>query len=360
MTTTTVLLLLGMAAAGTAGVDLRRSLEGAIPSRASRRSRVSCVGMSASSCSTMGAAIVVLSVALVASLTGMLERQRRRIDEQRHEQDELAIELQRSHERLGALIRDAADIIAVLQADGTIVYESPALERVLGYAAGSRLGHPFDESVHPDDVRMAREAFAAVAMRPWTKGTAEFRVRHRDGTWRHAETTFTNALAELAVGGIIVNYHDITEHKRLEVQLAHQALHDPLTGLANRVLFADRVAHAMSRERTDRTIAVLMLDLDDFRSINDSLGHTVGDQLLRTVGARMAEAALEADTVARLGGDEFGFLVECGDGRGATRARRVAGARGAFAPRHDRPARHPHAREHRHRPTPSPARRPSS
>jgi diguanylate cyclase (GGDEF)-like protein/PAS domain S-box-containing protein len=312
LTVTTILLLLWIAAAGTAGTDLRRSLEGAIPDERLAalegllRRDVGLVVL------VMGAVIVLLSVALVASLTGVLERQRRRIDEQRHEQDELAMELRRSHERLGALIRDAADIIAVLQADGTIAYESPALERVLGYPVGSRIGHAFDEWVHPDDVQVAREAFAAVAMRPWTKGTAELRVRHRDGTWRHVETTFANALAELAVGGIIVNHHDITEHKRLEVELAHQALHDPLTGLANRVLFAHRVAHAMSRARPGRTIAVLMLDIDDFRSINDSLGHTVGDQMLRIVSGRVAEAAVEADTVARLGGDEFGFLVECG------------------------------------------------
>jgi diguanylate cyclase (GGDEF)-like protein/PAS domain S-box-containing protein len=322
LTATTILSLLGMAATGIAGIDLRGSLEGVISVarlealEGQLRRDVGLVVL------TMGAAIVVLSVALVASLTGMLERQRRRIDEHRHEQDELAMELRRSHERLGALIRDAADIIAVLQADGAIAYESPALERVLGYPVGSRIGHAFDEWVHPDDIGIAREAFAAVAMRPWTKGTVELRVRHRDGTWRNAETTFTNALAELAVGGIIVNYHDITEHKRLEVQLAHQALHDPLTGLANRVLFADRVAHTLSRERTDRTFAVLMLDLDDFRSINDSLGHTVGDQLLRTISERVTDAALEADTVAHMGGDEFGFLVECGTDEG--RPERVA------------------------------------
>ena len=198
----------------------------------------------------------------------------------------------------------------MLRADGTIAYESPALERVLGYPVDARLGSRFDEWLHRDDARVAREALADVVMRPWAKATLELRVRHRDGTWRDTETTFTNALAELAVGGVIVNHHDITEHKRLEVELAHQALHDALTGLPNRVLFADRVAHAMSRERSDRRLAVLMLDLDDFRSVNDALGHSVGDQLLRTVGERVRAAGVDADTVARLGGDEFGFLVE--------------------------------------------------
>jgi diguanylate cyclase (GGDEF)-like protein len=130
-----------------------------------------------------------------------------------------------------------------------------------------------------------------------------------------------NLLDDPAVGGIVVNYRDITERKALEEQLAHEALHDPLTGLANRVLFKDRVQHAVARQRRGgRPIAVLFVDLDDFKTVNDSLGHGVGDVLLVEAGRRIQGCIRPGDTTARLGGDEFAVLLEDADAPAARAA----------------------------------------
>jgi diguanylate cyclase (GGDEF)-like protein len=125
------------------------------------------------------------------------------------------------------------------------------------------------------------------------------------------EAVGSNRLADEAVGGLVVNARDVGERKALLDQLAHQAFHDPLTGLANRALFYDRVSHALElAHRQNRAVTVLFLDLDGFKEINDTLGHAEGDHLLRMIAARLRACARTTDTVARLGGDEFAVLVE--------------------------------------------------
>jgi diguanylate cyclase (GGDEF)-like protein len=137
------------------------------------------------------------------------------------------------------------------------------------------------------------------------------------------EAIASNLLDDAAVGGIVLNARDVGERKALLEQLAHQAFHDPLTGLANRALFRDRVMHAISiARRQGRTVTVLYLDLDDFKQINDSLGHAEGDRLLALVASRLRACARSTDTVARLGGDEFAILVE--DVDAAASAERLA------------------------------------
>jgi diguanylate cyclase (GGDEF)-like protein len=139
----------------------------------------------------------------------------------------------------------------------------------------------------------------------------ELRFRQPDGSWLHAEILATNLLGDSTVRGIVLNTRDVSERKRLEEQLTHQAFHDPLTGLANRALFRDRVSHALAlSQRQGHPITVLFLDLDDFKRINDSLGHAEGDRLLIAAGERFLCCARAADSVARLGGDEFAILME--------------------------------------------------
>ncbi|MCK7470716.1 MAG: GGDEF domain-containing protein [Desulfomicrobium escambiense] len=115
-----------------------------------------------------------------------------------------------------------------------------------------------------------------------------------------------------AINGIIYIYHDISERKSFEAQITHQAFHDALTGLPNRTLFGERLERAMerSRRRQDLLYAVLMIDLNKFKSVNDSLGHTAGDQLLVEVSKRLTSCVRSVDTVARLGGDEFAIILE--------------------------------------------------
>ena len=141
--------------------------------------------------------------------------------------------------------------------------------------------------------------------------TLECTLVHRDGTTLEFEIRHSNLIDDEHIRGIVLNSRDISERKAFERQLAHQAFHDSVTGLANRALFADRVAHALSRRSDERTpMGVMFIDLDDFKTINDSLGHPVGDTVLREVGERLLAALRPTDTAARFGGDEFAVLLE--------------------------------------------------
>jgi len=162
-------------------------------------------------------------------------------------------------------------------------------------------------------VEALESQFAAATNRP---GTITFTARfhHADGGWRHLEAIAENRLADPAIEGVVLSMRDISERKRLEDELRHQAFHDSLTGLANRALFENRLAYALAgARRHGRPVAVLFLDLDDFKTINDSLGHSTGDELVRAVAMRIAEVLRVTDTAARLGGDEFAVLLEIMD-----------------------------------------------
>src|SRR5207237_1004359 len=141
--------------------------------------------------------------------------------------------------------------------------------------------------------------------------TIECSLTHRDGTAIKVEVQHTDLLHDEHVRGIVLNSRDVSERKAFEEQLAHQAFHDPVTNLANRALFSDRVDHALKRaQRGFPDIAVMFIDLDDFKTVNDSLGHAAGDRVLQEVARRLLIAVRPTDTVARFGGDEFAVLVE--------------------------------------------------
>jgi diguanylate cyclase (GGDEF)-like protein/PAS domain S-box-containing protein len=220
-------------------------------------------------------------------------------------------ELERSEARFRSLVQNSSDVIMVVADDGSIAHESPSTRSVFGHLASSYGPGPPLRLLHPEDLPLVLAAARDLRERPGARTSVECRVRHRDGRWRHVEAIASNLLHDDAVRGFVINTRDITERKALEEQLTHRAFHDPLTNLANRALFANRLQHAIGRaQRTGQPIAVLFLDLDDFKDVNDSLGHACGDELLAAVARRLDDSVRPADTVARLGGDEFAILVE--------------------------------------------------
>ena len=234
-------------------------------------------------------------------------------------------DLRINEERFRTLVRDSADGIAVVDFDGLIRYASPAVEKLLG--------HPVDDIietlgfgyVHEDDVARAEELLLQVCETPGTCESMELRVRHRDSSTRWVQATVTNLFDSPAVAGLLVNFRDITDRKRLEDRLAYQAHHDHLTGLANRRILRDRVEHALARSaRSLQPVSVLFIDLDGFKAVNDTLGHDAGDRLLCGFAERIGAVIRPADTLARLGGDEFGVLLEdANEEHAAMVARRV-------------------------------------
>ena len=229
-------------------------------------------------------------------------------DRTEHYQAERAV--QTSEEYLRALVEHSAEIISVLEDDGNVRYVSPALRRLLGLSEDEVIGHLL-QYVHPED----KPLLDMVDNRLEHGGTVsniELRMRHKDGSWRVFESTITNLLTNSAVHGLVINSHDVTERKRAELELAHSALYDALTGLPNRTLFLDRLQQAiqLAARPSVHPCVVLFVDLDRFRSVNDYLGHAVGDQLLIEVARRLEHCVSSSGTVARFGGDEFAILLE--------------------------------------------------
>jgi diguanylate cyclase (GGDEF)-like protein/PAS domain S-box-containing protein len=211
--------------------------------------------------------------------------------------------------KLAALVRNAGDVIAVIDLDSTISYASPSAEQILAALPAELVGSKLTDLIHRDDAEMFAHLLGAVT--PGTQVALAVRVRRRDGRDIFVEGQVNNSVGDPAIDGLIVTMRDVTDRHQLEERLNHQALHDALTGLANRRLFADRLGHALER-RGDRMEpqAVLFIDLDDFKTVNDTLGHEVGDAVLAEMGHRFDGLLRAGDTVARVGGDQFAVLME--------------------------------------------------
>jgi diguanylate cyclase (GGDEF)-like protein/PAS domain S-box-containing protein len=243
--------------------------------------------------------------------------------------------IRQSEARFSSLVQNSSDVVMVVEADSTIRYMSPSVERVLGHGPGRLEGTKLTVLIHPDD-RAGVLQFLTSGGREEDAhpGLTEFRMKHRDDFWLHVEALRTNLLHDENVKGIVLNTRDVSERKAFEEELQHQAFHDAVTGLANRALFKDRVEHMIERQARDNLpVSILFMDLDDFKTINDSLGHAAGDRMLAEVGERLKMSLRQADTAARLGGDEFAVLLEDGgDGVDAAEvaARILASLEGPF------------------------------
>jgi PAS domain S-box-containing protein len=246
----------------------------------------------------------------------LLQRIRRRLTEQ----DQL----------FQVITENAVDMIAVIDSEGKRIYNSPSYQKILGYSQEELKSTSSIEQVHPEDRPRVLEA-GAKARLTGRGERLEYRIRHKDGTWRILESTASVIQdAKDKTQRLVVVNRDISERKWAEDQLAHNALHDSLTSLPNRALFLDRVQHSLtlSQRRPRYQFAVLCIDIDQFKVVNDSLGHTAGDELLIHIGKRLSASLRGIDTVARphppeetgvsiseaslarLGGDEFTILLE--------------------------------------------------
>ena len=232
------------------------------------------------------------------------------------------VDTARNDRRFQAMVKYSSDMITLLGPDLRVFYQSQSINEILGRAPEEIIGLSLEDLVHPDEVETAQAQVAKVLGGGLgSTSTCEFRISHHDGQWRTLNVVITNLLEEPDVEAVVLNSRDMTARHALEQELNHQAFHDTLTGLANRSLFIDRLTHAMDQDgREQNPVAVLFLDLDEFKAVNDSFGHPAGDDLLVEVARRIRSATRPGDTVARFGGDEFAVLVESGTMPGAAQS----------------------------------------
>jgi diguanylate cyclase (GGDEF)-like protein/PAS domain S-box-containing protein len=230
----------------------------------------------------------------------------------------------KGQDRLAAMVEHSSDVVLLVEAGGLIRYASPGLMSTLGHRPVDWTGRSLVGLVADDDHLAAWTELRTAATLPRGEMVKfEASLVRVDGQRRRMEATIANLLGGDAVDGLVATFRDVTEQRDLERQLSHRAFHDELTGLANRALFLDRMDHALRVTRPeDDPVVVLFVDLDDFKSVNDALGHGVGDQMLRSIADRIRLVAGAGDTPARLGGDEFALLLE--DRGGVDRALDVA------------------------------------
>jgi diguanylate cyclase (GGDEF)-like protein/PAS domain S-box-containing protein len=246
------------------------------------------------------------------------------ITERLHQLDEL----EASRARFAAMVEHGSDLIAVCDIEGKLRYASPAYRRILGLDPEQAIGAELLDLVHPDDRERLVVVGADLLGQPKGSHTLDFRFAHADGSWRWVEATLTNRLEDPAVGGFVVNTRDVTQRIETAERLTFQATHDPLTGLPNRTLLEDRLVQARaSARRHAETLALLYLDIDYFKDINDQHGHVFGDHVLVAAAQRLTASARAGDTVARLGGDEFVIVAGLADAQAADElARRICRA----------------------------------
>lgn len=231
------------------------------------------------------------------------------------ERKQLELALNNSEIRFESLIQNSSDVIGILDKDGKIRYQSQAVKQILGFEPDQLIGNSCFEYIFQDDLEIVNDLFSTALDTPSVTVTAEFRLKKANGEWIYCEANLKNLLNDQNVNGIVVNYRDISVRKKYEQEIQHIAFHDHLTGLPNRKL----LENVLLKEITNNNnMALLFIDLDRFKVINDSMGYSVGDLLLQKVTERLKSSIAEKDMLVRQGGDEFIIFLANADRRTAS------------------------------------------
>ncbi|HWW91181.1 MAG TPA: EAL domain-containing protein [Solirubrobacteraceae bacterium] len=264
----------------------------------------------------ISAALVLL--ALLLELIGVYENQALTSDLERRVERRTA-ELRATERYYRALVQQSSDVIMVVEPDLTVRYVSDSMETIFGHQPPALVGRKLEAATGGSNA--LTEALKRTTIPAGHVSRVEWELTDATGRIRYAETAISNLVGDPSVGALVLNTRDATDQVALERQLRHQAFHDPLTGLANRALLADRAEQALMRSaRSGASVAVVLVDLDGFKFVNDSLGHQVGDVVLGEVARRLESLVRSEDTVARLGGDEFVILIDDVGGMQETQA----------------------------------------
>ncbi len=219
-----------------------------------------------------------------------------------------------SEARFKALVQNSTDLVVVLEPSGSIRYASPSVDQALGADPESLLGRSISEVFRDSNVDWDHQLSDGAPSTMGSPALFEFTFRNGIDDWRTIETSITDLRGEPAVGGFVLNARDVTDRKGMEQRLRYQATHDELTGLANRVQALDELDGMLSRNSGSTTVGAILIGLDDFKDVNDSLGHGFGDRLLNAVAERITALLGFGDVAARVGGDEFVVVLERGHG----------------------------------------------
>ncbi|MDT9692820.1 aminotransferase class I/II-fold pyridoxal phosphate-dependent enzyme [Streptomyces sp. P9(2023)] len=207
------------------------------------------------------------------------------------------------------LVHNTSDVILIVDDDDSVRYASPSAESMFGHSLLP--GTPLTDLLAPGDAAGALRILGDVRSRDDVDARDDWKLRRGEATDLHVEVRCSNLRNEQTVHGLVLTLRDVTEQRKLERELTHRAFHDSLTGLPNRVLLLERIERALLRGRRESTLTcMLFVDLDDFKVVNDTMGHSVGDELLVAVARRLTSVLRLSDTAARLGGDEFAVLIE--------------------------------------------------
>ena len=242
--------------------------------------------------------------------------------------------LTQREERFRVMTENSSDMISILDENMIVRYKSEAIRHLLGYAPAELLGANARDFIHPDDLADVEAIFeSAIALPNRTTDPVVYRFRHKSGEWCWMEAMVNNLLDHVGVGGILVNSRDVTERVEADDKLRWQARHDALTGLPNRAYFVEQVEAALAGSEQKQKAALLFIDLNRFKWVNDTMGHDAGDLLLREIGQRLQAVLPTSGLLSRLSGDEFALLIPLARDRDAAQtARRVLHALSARPP----------------------------